>query len=166
MFQLHHIVKNNLRARERPKSDDRLILEQSITWSEVSIGNKNKGEEAEDFEADDVHGNEKKNKTNCVKFFKCVLFDPPGTLTGRYGWRRPESGVKPPRQRTVVEPCGLALGEPLMALKMPKESDRALRVPSSTGFIYKEQMNRKTCKDNSCFKQNFSFFFFNACTFT
>ena len=36
-----------------------------------------------------------------------------------------------------MEPCGLALvGVPLMALKMPIESDRVLLEPSSTGFIY------------------------------
>lgn len=39
-------------------------------------------------------------------------------------------------QSMVVEPWGLALvGVPLMALKMPIESDRELLVPSSTGFI-------------------------------
>lgn len=44
--------------------------------------------------------------------------------------------VKHPCQSMVVEPCGLALvGVPLIALKMPIESDRVLLVPSSTGFI-------------------------------
>lgn len=39
-------------------------------------------------------------------------------------------------QSMVAEPCELALvGVPLMALKMPIESERVLLVPSSTGFI-------------------------------
>lgn len=42
------------------------------------------------------------------------------------------------------EPWGLALaGVPLMALKMPIESDRALLEPSSTGLICKTRSVRK-----------------------
>lgn len=56
-----------------------------------------------------------------------------------------QSGVKP--QSTVVEPCGLApVGVPLMALKMPIESDRVLLVASSTGFIWNTKLsNRHLC---------------------
>lgn len=41
----------------------------------------------------------------------------------------------------VVVPCGLALvGVPLMALKIPIESDRAFLAPSSTGNICEKSM--------------------------
>lgn len=44
--------------------------------------------------------------------------------------------MKHPYQSMVVELCVLALvGVPLMALKMPIESDRVFLVPSSTGLI-------------------------------
>ena len=39
-------------------------------------------------------------------------------------------------QRTELEPCVLALvGVPLIALKIPRESERVFLLPSSVGFI-------------------------------
>lgn len=41
-----------------------------------------------------------------------------------------------PSQRMVVDPCEFVLGVPLMALKIPRESDNVLLVQSSAAFIW------------------------------
>lgn len=89
----------------------------------VSIGNKNNG--ATDGSQQTPHV--LPQRTSIIKGSSC-------SVSGY--WRWSETHVADGDQS---EPWGLALaGVPLMALKMPMESDRVLLEPSSTGLICKK----------------------------
>lgn len=148
-----HRIKQTIQQDKGPETGNKWIesLFTSHHYWIVSIGNKNYGptdnrEWTLHFQlrtCTEIAGYKNTNAgwlqvvlwySECVLivFHSCLA----GSLVSHLWWGRLDPGVKHLYQRMVVEPCGWALaGVPLMALKMPTESDRVLLVPFSTGFI-------------------------------